>query len=47
MGMPGSETALDEELTCCVFGDLLDMLADDIYYIGESPDDLLHNLHNS
>ncbi len=44
MGMPGSETAL-EELMCRVFGDLLAegvvaKLADDLYCGGESLADL-------
>ena len=47
MGMPGSETAL-EELMCRVLGDLLEegvvvKLADDLYCGGNSPDDLLYN----
>ena len=47
MGMPGSETAL-EELTCRVLGDLLEegvvtKLADDLYCGGDSPTALLHN----
>ena len=47
MGMPGSETAL-EELTCRVFGDLLQegivvKLADDLYCGGDTPDELLLN----
>ena len=45
MGMPGSETAL-EELTCRVFGDLLEQghiakVADDMYCGANSLDDLL------
>ena len=47
MGMPGSETAL-EELMCRVLGDLLKegvvvKLADDLYCGGNTPDDLLLN----
>lgn len=47
MGMPGSETAL-EELMCRVLGDLLEegvvvKLADDLYCGGNSPEDLLNN----
>jgi hypothetical protein len=47
MGMPGSETAL-EELTCRVLGDLLEKgvvtkLADDLYCGRDSPTALLHN----
>ena len=47
MGMPGSETAL-EELMCRVLGDLLQegvvaKLADDLYCGGDSPQELLHN----
>ena len=47
MGMPGSETAL-EELMCRVLGDLLEegivvKLADDLYVGGESPHTLLDN----
>ncbi len=47
MGMPGSETAL-EELMCRVFGDLLQegrvaKLADDLYCGGDTPDEVLHN----
>ena len=47
MGMPGSETAL-EELMCRVLGDLLQegvvaKLADDLYCGGNSPEELLHN----
>ena len=47
MGMPGSETAL-EELMCCVLGDLLQAgvvakLADDLYCGGNSPEELLKN----
>ena len=47
MGMPGSETAL-EELMCRVLGDLLQdgvvtKLADDLYCGGNSPQELLHN----
>ena len=47
MGMPGSETAL-EELMCRVLGDLLQegivtKIADDLYCGGNSPEDLLEN----
>lgn len=47
MGMPGSETAL-EELMCRVLGDLLEKgviakLADDLYCGGNTVDELLHN----
>ena len=47
MGMPGSESAL-EELMCCVLGDLLQAgivtkLADDLYCGGNSPDELVTN----
>jgi hypothetical protein len=47
MGMPGSETAL-EELMCRILGDLLQegvvaKLADDLYCGGDSPEDLLGN----
>ena len=47
MGMPGSETAL-EELMCRVLGDLLQdgvvtKLADDLYCGGNSPEELLTN----
>ena len=47
MGMPGSETAL-EELMCRVLGDCVQdgiaaKLADDLYCGGETPEDLLHN----
>ena len=47
MGMPGSETAL-EELLCRVLGDLLQegvvaKIADDIYCGGDTPRELLHN----
>ncbi len=47
MGMPGSETAL-EELMCRVLGDLLTegvvvKLADDLYCGGNTPEELLHN----
>ena len=47
MGMPGSETAL-EELMCCVLGDYLQLgivakLVDDLYCRGETIDDLLNN----
>lgn len=47
MGMPGSETAL-EELMSRILGDLLQdgvvaKLADDLYCGGNSPDELLHN----
>ena len=45
MGMPGSETAL-EELMCAVLGDLIvegyvAKIADDLYCGGETPDELL------
>ena len=47
MGMPGSETAL-EELMCHVLGDLLQngcvaKIADDLYCGGNSPSELLAN----
>ena len=47
MGMPGSETAL-EELMCRVLGDLLTAgavakIADDLYCGGNTPEELLHN----
>lgn len=47
MGIPGSETAL-EELLCRVLGDLLQAgvvakIADDLYCGGNSPDELLRN----
>ena len=47
MGMPGSETAL-EELMCRVLGNLLEKgvvvkLADDLYCGGSTPTDLLNN----
>ncbi|XP_078384150.1 LOW QUALITY PROTEIN: uncharacterized protein LOC144666624 [Oculina patagonica] len=47
MGIPGSETAL-EELMCRVLGDLLQAgivakIADDLYCGGNSPDELLRN----
>jgi len=47
MGMPGSETAL-EELMCRVLGDLLEegvvaKLADDLYCGGNTPQELLQN----
>lgn len=47
MGMPGSETAL-EELMCRVFGDLLKegivaKIADDLYCGGNTHNELLHN----
>ncbi|XP_071110370.1 uncharacterized protein [Haliotis cracherodii] len=47
MGMPGSETAL-EELMCRVLGDLLEegviaKLADDLYCGADSPDELLRH----
>lgn len=47
MGMPGSETAL-EELMCRVLGDLLlegvvVKLADDLFCGGNTPNELLHN----
>ena len=47
MGMPGSETAL-EELMCRVLGDLLTAgvvakIADDLYCGGNTPEELLLN----
>ena len=47
MGMPGSETGL-EELLCCVLGDLLAegivaKIADDLFCGGNTPEELLHN----
>ena len=47
MGMPGSETAL-EELMCRILGDLLEegvvaKIADDLYCGGNSVEELLHN----
>ena len=47
MGMPGSETAL-EEMMCCVLGDLIQegcvaKLVDDLYGGGDSPKTLLSN----
>lgn len=47
MGMPGSETAL-EELMCRVLGDLVEegvvcKIVDDLYCGGETPDELLHS----
>lgn len=47
MGMPGSETAL-EEIMCRVLGDLLQAgvvakIADDLYCGGNTPRELLHN----
>ena len=47
MGMPGSETAL-EELMCRVLGNLLQegivvKLADDLYCGGKTPSELLEN----
>lgn len=47
MGMPGSETAL-EELTCRVLGHLVqegvvDKIADDLYCGGHTPEELLNN----
>ena len=47
MGMPGSETAL-EELTCRVLGDLLEegvvvKLADDLYCGADTPGQLVSN----
>ena len=49
MGMPGSETAL-EELMCRILGDLLQdgivaKLADDLYCGGNTPQELLENWH--
>ena len=47
MGMPGSETAL-EELMCSVLGDLIHegvvaKIADDLYCGADSPEELLQN----
>jgi hypothetical protein len=47
MGMPGSETAL-EELMCCILGDCLEdgiaaKIADDLYCGADSPEELLIN----
>lgn len=46
MGMPGSETAL-EELMCRVLGDLVEegfvAKISDLYCEGNTPEDLLHN----
>ena len=47
MGMPGSETAL-EELVCLVLGDCLQdgiaaKLADDLYCGADTPEELLQN----
>ena len=47
MGMPGSETAL-EELMGCVLGDLIQegvvaKIADDLYCGADSPEELLQN----
>ena len=47
MGMPGSETAL-EELMCRIFGDLVSegfvtKIADDLYCGGDTPAELMHN----
>lgn len=47
MGMPGSETAL-EELTCRVLGHLVQegivaKIADDLYCDGNTPEQLIHN----
>ena len=47
MGMPGSETAL-EEVMCCVLGPLLQdgsvaKIADDLHCGGNTPQELLHN----
>lgn len=47
MGMPGSETAL-EELTCRVLGHLVQegivaKIADDLYCGGNTPEQLIHN----
>ena len=44
MGMPGSETAL-EELMCCVLGDLIHegvvaKIAEDLYCVADSPEEL-------
>lgn len=48
MGMPGSETAL-EELTCRVIGHFVQegivaKIADDLYCGGNTPEQLIHNL---
>ena len=48
MGMPGSETAL-EEMMCRVLGDFIEegfmaKLADDLYCSGDTPEALLNNL---
>ena len=40
MGMPGSETVL-EEMMCCVLGDF--KLADVLYCGGDTPEALLNN----
>ena len=50
MGMPGSETAL-EELMCKVLGDLLQdgqvaKIADDLYCGSNSPEELFSNWHS-
>ena len=47
MGMPGSETAL-EEMMCRVLGDFMEegfvtKLADDLYCGADTPEALLHN----
>ena len=51
MGMPGSETAL-EELMCHVLGHLLEegvvaKIADNLYCGGNTPQELLENWRNS
>ena len=51
MGMPGSETAL-EEVMCRVLGPLLQdesvaKIADDLYRGGNTPQELLHNWKSS
>ena len=51
MGMPGSETALEERM-CRVLGDLLQeggvaKLADDLYCGGDSPQELLPFITNT
>lgn len=47
MGMPGSETVL-EEMMCCVLGDFVEegflvKLADVLYSGGDTPEALLNN----
>lgn len=41
MGMPGSETVL-EELTCRVLG-IVAKIADELYCGGNTPEQLIHN----